>query len=491
MGVLTHLDEFKDETELDETKERLQDNFRTEIYQGAMISCLSGLDHDLYKMLEVEELARHILMFQSCLSSWRVAHPYVLVDRFEDVTPLENMDKDAKCDRNISLYGYLRGCNIKSSAKVHIAGLGDFRLAGVKSTDDPLPLWSEMVKENDLVEPTENFRAGTYLRLEVHSVPFMMVQNLDPCHLLLVGGISLEEENFGHMQARLKRHSWHMKLLRSANTVTLSAGWRRYQTNPVYCFEFNGRQRRLDTNLEHVHCLALFYVPLAPPGTRIAVVQSNKDLFRIAAKAVIVDPKDQKVAKAVVFDPEDQSKLMEETKQIPKRRNALTKFEDKLRFKKLKGSNLKEIIHQTLKMTALKRIAPKRIAPKRIAPKRTAPKRTAPKRTELEIRTPSGICGEVNKVSCDSCVLVIKDSLQKGDPAQRQQRRVEIIDEEPSSFPCSSYFMLLSRSYKKGETAVVMAEKKRVELVEKQQKEKFEKEDKEYFSGVRELMVDL
>lgn len=57
---------------------------------------------------------------------------------------------------------------------------------------------------NDLDEPTrieiEGFRTGTYLRLEVHDVPFEMVEYFDPCHLILVGGIGLAEENVGYMQ---------------------------------------------------------------------------------------------------------------------------------------------------------------------------------------------------------------------------------------------------------------------------------------------------
>ncbi|MCL7043488.1 hypothetical protein MKW94_017156 [Papaver nudicaule] len=451
-----------------------------------MISCLNGLDHDLYKMLEVEELARHILMFQLCLSSWRAAHPYVLVDRFEDVTPPEKMDKDANCDRNISLYGYLRGCNIKSGIKVHIAGVGDFRLANVTNSADPFRLSSKMEEENDLIEPThiENgFRAGNYLRLEVHNVPFGWVQNLDPSHPILVGGISPEEENVGHMQARLKLHNWHMKLLRSAEPVTVSAGWRRYQTNPIYGWEFNDGQRiMLEFNLEHGHCLASFCGPLAPPGTRIVVVQSNKDLFRIVAKAAVVDPKDRRVAKVVVVDPKDQLKLMEESKQIPKRRTALTRFGDELWLKRIKETKLKEIIRRTLKKTASKRTAPKRTSAKR-----TAPKRTAPKRTELEILTPpiqtqSITCGEVNKV-CATYENNILSMLE-------ERRRVEIIDKEPSSYPCSSHFMLLCRQRQDRETVVVMSEEKRAELVKKQQIEEFEKAEKEYFSGVRQL-VDL
>lgn len=53
--------------------------------------------------------------------SWRTAHPYVVADRFEDVTPPERVQMNKKCDRNVTVYGYLRGCNLKKGTKV-----GDF-----------------------------------------------------------------------------------------------------------------------------------------------------------------------------------------------------------------------------------------------------------------------------------------------------------------------------------------------------------------------------
>lgn len=59
---------------------------------------------------------------------------------------------------------------------------------------------------NDLDEVTrleiEGFRTGTYVRLEMHGVPFEMVEYFDPFHPILVGGIGLSEENVGYMQVR-------------------------------------------------------------------------------------------------------------------------------------------------------------------------------------------------------------------------------------------------------------------------------------------------
>lgn len=150
---------------------------------------------------------------------------------------------------------------------------------------------------NDLDESTrieiEGFQTGTYLRLEIHDVPFEMVEYFDPCHPILVGGIGLGEENVGYMQARLKRHRWHKKLLKNRDPIIVSVGWRRYQTIPIYATEDqNGRHRMLKYTHEHMHCLAMFWGPLAPPNTGVVAVQNvsnNQATFRITATAVVLE----------------------------------------------------------------------------------------------------------------------------------------------------------------------------------------------------------
>ncbi|KAJ1410469.1 Ribosome biogenesis protein BMS1/TSR1, C-terminal [Sesbania bispinosa] len=705
MGVLTHLDKFKDAKKLRKTKQRLKHRFWTEIYDGAKLFYLSGLIHGKYVKREVHNIARFISVMKFHPLSWRTSHPYVLVDRFEDITPPEKVHANNKCDRKITLYGYLRGCNLKKGNKVHIAGVGDYSLAGISYLPDPCPLpsaakkkglrdkeklfyapmsgvgellydkdavyinindhlvqfskvddensaaankgkdrdvgevlvkslqntkysineklensfinlfgqkpkvssaldaaqgtnedveqdgkietldkyqpvagivgednnemdldgsessdrdeadammhseadssddedggatgseatnecqlkehiefhngrrrrraifgndfdqsvmdldeeeedgaasddgassdsehseneeeddndiddtdeddmgnvskWKESLaertllrktpslmqlvygestvnstsinKENDSSEDEENegdffkpieevkkqnmrdglndgivntedcskcaqlmdqrregkdieeirnrfvtgnlakaalrnappktnteeenddvyeedtgnenearfhrgqpkessyfdklkeeielrkqmniaelndldedtrleiegFRTGAYLRLEVHDVPCEMVEYFDPYHPILVGGVGLGEENVGYMQARLKRHRWHKKVLKTRDPIIVSVGWRRYQTTPVYAIEdHNGRHRMLKYTPEHMHCLAMFWGPLAPPNTGIVAVQNlsnNQATFRITATAVVLE----------------------------------------------------------------------------------------------------------------------------------------------------------------------------------------------------------
>ncbi|GER32983.1 ribosome biogenesis protein BMS1-like protein [Striga asiatica] len=150
---------------------------------------------------------------------------------------------------------------------------------------------------NELDEATrieiEGYRTGTYLRIEVRDVPYEMVENFDPCHPILLGGLALGEENVGYMQARLKRHRWHKKVLKTRDPIIVSVGWRRYQTVPIYAIEDrNGRHRMLKYTPEHMHCLAMFWGPLAPPHTGVVAVQNlsnNQASFRITATATILE----------------------------------------------------------------------------------------------------------------------------------------------------------------------------------------------------------
>jgi len=59
MGVLTHLDLFKNISKLRKRKKVLKQRFWTEIYQGAKLFYLSGLLHGRYPNMEIHNLARY------------------------------------------------------------------------------------------------------------------------------------------------------------------------------------------------------------------------------------------------------------------------------------------------------------------------------------------------------------------------------------------------------------------------------------------------
>lgn len=120
MGVLTHLDKFKDNKRLRKTKKVLKQRFWTEIYQGAKLFYLSGLINGKYPKNEILNLSRFISVMKFRPLVWRNTHSYMLADRVEDLTDPEALRQSPKMDRTVSLYGYLRGTNLKTSTKIHI-----------------------------------------------------------------------------------------------------------------------------------------------------------------------------------------------------------------------------------------------------------------------------------------------------------------------------------------------------------------------------------
>ncbi|KAH8406806.1 hypothetical protein KR222_003835 [Zaprionus bogoriensis] len=140
MGVLTHLDMLKNPKQLRKRKKEMKHRFWTEVYDGAKLFYLSGLLHGEYLRNEIKNLGRFISVMKFRPLQWRGAHSYLLVDRVEDVTNTDAVRRNPKCDREVVLYGYVRGVPLKQEHMVHIAGLGDARIDELSVIPDPCPL---------------------------------------------------------------------------------------------------------------------------------------------------------------------------------------------------------------------------------------------------------------------------------------------------------------------------------------------------------------
>lgn len=93
-----------------------------------------GTMNNKYRKHEVQRLSLHVGRVKFRPLTWRNTHPYVLVDRVEDVTAAEDMDAD---ERTVALYGYVRGSHLKSSQTVHLLGGGDFPISSAMQLPDP------------------------------------------------------------------------------------------------------------------------------------------------------------------------------------------------------------------------------------------------------------------------------------------------------------------------------------------------------------------
>ncbi|KAJ7644258.1 GTP binding protein [Roridomyces roridus] len=141
IGILTHLDLIKKAATLKDTKKALKKRFWTEIYQGAKLFYLSGVLNGRYPDTEIMNLSRFVGVMKFRPLVFRNAHPYLLADRIEDLTPREQVRlSKGKCDRTVTVYGFVRGTNLRMGTKVHIPGVGDLDMKSVTILGDPCPL---------------------------------------------------------------------------------------------------------------------------------------------------------------------------------------------------------------------------------------------------------------------------------------------------------------------------------------------------------------
>ncbi|XP_026736772.1 ribosome biogenesis protein BMS1 homolog [Trichoplusia ni] len=148
MGVLTHLDMIKNAKTLKTTKKTLKHRFWTEVYSGAKLFYLSGIVHGEYLRNEIKNLSRFISVMKFRPLSWRMTHAYVLADRLEDITSQDLIRKDPKVNRDVVLYGYVRGVPLMKDSSVHIAGVGDMKISELSYLPDPCPLPSNEKKRH-------------------------------------------------------------------------------------------------------------------------------------------------------------------------------------------------------------------------------------------------------------------------------------------------------------------------------------------------------
>lgn len=120
----------------------------------------------------------------------------------------------------------------------------------------------------------EGYRPGMFVRIEFQNVPYEFVEHFDPTYPIVIGALNMGEENIGYVNVKMKKHRWYSKILKANDPLTISLGWRRFQTIPLYSkLEDDLKFRYLKYTPEHLSCNAHFWGPITPQGTGILALQ--------------------------------------------------------------------------------------------------------------------------------------------------------------------------------------------------------------------------
>lgn len=139
---------------------------------------------------EVKQLTLFISRVKYRPLIWRNTHPYVLVDRHEDITHPNTIADDSTCDRSVTFYGYVRGTHLRPGQTVHLIGAGDYKMSEVGALHDPCPLpdqdkKSQSLNKKDslLFAPLSNVGAVSFdkdaVYIDIGRVNYTKKENLD------------------------------------------------------------------------------------------------------------------------------------------------------------------------------------------------------------------------------------------------------------------------------------------------------------------------
>jgi ribosome biogenesis protein BMS1 len=142
-------------------------------------------------MTELEPISFSLFLFdvhQFRPLVWRNTHPYLLVDRHEDVTNPNQIEEDSECDRAVTFYGYVRGSNLKANTRVHVIGVGDYNVSEISVLPDPCPIpdrdreLKSLRKEALLFAPLANVGAVSFdsdaVYIDIGRVNYTKPENL-------------------------------------------------------------------------------------------------------------------------------------------------------------------------------------------------------------------------------------------------------------------------------------------------------------------------
>ncbi|EUD64759.1 hypothetical protein C922_04903 [Plasmodium inui San Antonio 1] len=217
IGVVTHLDKFKDSKSIRKRKKKLSKRFTEEMVEGAKIFFLSGIQNGKYNKTEIRNFCKFVSSIKRPQISWREQHGYILglrLDVDEIATEEDAMltvrpkgkqhrqerkqdeEEDSridqflsKCDEEVCVHveGFVYGSKIFNNQVVHIPNIGDVQIRDIQILQDPF-LTDEQKKNPNVYAPMADVGnvAFDFDNMFIH-IPKSKV-NFTPGESLLGGG---------------------------------------------------------------------------------------------------------------------------------------------------------------------------------------------------------------------------------------------------------------------------------------------------------------
>eukprot|EP00835_Amoeboradix_gromovi_P000895 NODE_34_length_31639_cov_0.254375.p1 type:complete len:934 gc:universal NODE_34_length_31639_cov_0.254375:18924-16123(-) len=142
ISVITHLDHYKENKQQRTVKKVIKDRLWKELYGGLKVFFMSGIKYDNYMKRDLLNLTRFINTQKVRPIEYRQSHSYILVDRMEDLTSVQDIKNNPNANRSVALYGYTRGLPFNHH-HIHIIGANDYKVDDISTLPDPCPLQPE------------------------------------------------------------------------------------------------------------------------------------------------------------------------------------------------------------------------------------------------------------------------------------------------------------------------------------------------------------
>mmetsp|Transcript_12338 Transcript_12338/g.20742 ORF Transcript_12338/g.20742 Transcript_12338/m.20742 type:complete len:416 (-) Transcript_12338:7-1254(-) len=144
---------------------------------------------------------------------------------------------------------------------------------------------------------------GSYVRIEIQ-VDKKFSRMISAEYPFVLCSLKHQETGYAYVRVRIKKHRWYPHILKTKDPITISMGWRKYQSIPVYSMQGEAgeeeRLRMIKYTPKFGHCYAVFYAPTCSVGTTFIGVQKLYDKdeqgneldashFRICVTGVVVE----------------------------------------------------------------------------------------------------------------------------------------------------------------------------------------------------------